>query len=53
MKASLVVARRRVRMEEDQEDPGHLVHPATILPSRSHRLNIKNPPTGTKYVCQV
>ena len=43
----------KVRKEPVLEDPGHLVSPARVRPSRSHRLKMKNPPTGTKYFCQL
>ena len=52
MKASLARARRKVAREPDLVLPGHLVSPARVLPSRSHRLKMKKPPTGTKYFCQ-
>ena len=52
MKASLARERRKVARLPALEGPGHLVRPAMVLPSRSHRLKMKKPPTGTKYFCQ-
>ena len=52
MKASLARERRKVTRLPTLEGPGHLVRPAMVLPSRSHRLKMKKPPTGTKYFCQ-
>ena len=52
MKASLARDKTKVMRDPDLEEPGHLVSPARERPSRSHRLKIKNPPTGTKYFCQ-
>ena len=53
MKAVLARARRRVRREPVLLELGHLTRPATILPARSPRLKIRNPPIGTKNSVQV
>ena len=50
MKATLTTDRARVMMEPDQVGAGHEVHWATIRPSRSHTLNTRKQPTGTKYL---
>ena len=48
MKDILRTASRRVIIEPAFDAFGHITNPAMILPIRSHKLNRRKQPTGTK-----